>query len=155
MKKYGQELSVLLKSFLLNILIFLINRVSLPLVIKSDILQPLKGICTGKQFLAEKSAYQGCGKELADGYDDTVKFFHEMHRQTIEILNGLSDEDLNRKCLTPPGNEISIWKWLRAMIEHEIHHRGELYIYLNLLDVKTPQIYGFSAEEVQDMSVKQ
>ncbi|PIF45422.1 putative damage-inducible protein DinB [Chryseobacterium sp. 52] len=109
----------------------------------------------GETVSGRKSAYQGCGKELADGYDDTVKFFHEMHRQTIEILNGLSDEDLNRKCLTPPGNEISIWKWLRAMIEHEIHHRGELYIYLNLLDVKTPQIYGFSAEEVQDMSVKQ
>lgn len=101
-----------------------------------------------------KSAYQGCGKELADGYDNIIGFFNEMHRQSIEIISGLSDEDLNRKCLTPPGHEITIWKWLRAMIEHEIHHRGELYIYLNLLDVKTPQIYGFSAEEVQHMSVK-
>ncbi|MCT2560455.1 DinB family protein [Chryseobacterium herbae] len=108
----------------------------------------------GETILGKKSAYQGCGKELADGYDNILAFFNEMHRQTIEIISGLSDEDLNRKCLTPPGNEISIWKWLRAMIEHEIHHRGELYIYLNLLDVKTPQIYGFSAEEVQDMSVR-
>ncbi|MCQ9639381.1 DinB family protein [Chryseobacterium sp. WG14] len=40
------------------------------------------------------------------------------------------------------------------MIEHEIHHRAALYIYLNLLDVKTPQIYGLSAEEAQKMSVK-
>ncbi|SFN79547.1 Uncharacterized damage-inducible protein DinB (forms a four-helix bundle) [Chryseobacterium oleae] len=108
----------------------------------------------GETISGRKSAYQGCGKELADGYDNILAFFNEMHRQTIEIISRLSDEDLNRKCLTPPGNEISIWKWLRAMIEHEIHHRGELYIYLNLLDVKTPQIYGFSAEEVQDMSVK-
>ncbi|SHF77086.1 DinB family protein [Chryseobacterium sp. OV279] len=108
----------------------------------------------GETISGSKSAYQGCGKELADGYDNILAFFNEMHRQTIEVISGLSDEDLNRKCLTPPGNEISIWKWLRAMIEHEIHHRGELYIYLNLLDVKTPQIYGFSAEEVQDMSVR-
>lgn len=108
----------------------------------------------GETISGRKSAYQGCGKELADGYDNILAFFNEMHRQTIEVISGLSDEDLNRKCLTPPGNEISIWKWLRAMIEHEIHHRGELYIYLNLLDVKTPQIYGFSAEEVQDMSVR-
>ncbi|KFF17850.1 DinB family protein [Chryseobacterium sp. JM1] len=108
----------------------------------------------GETISGRKSAYQGCGKDLADGYDPILTFFNEMHRQTIEIISGLSDEDLNRKCLTPPENEISIWKWLRAMIEHEIHHRGELYIYLNLLDVKTPQIYGFSAEEVQDMSVK-
>lgn len=108
----------------------------------------------GETISGRKSAYQGCGKELADGYEPVMAFFHEMNRQTLEIISGLSDEDLNRKCLTPPGNEITIWKWLRAMIEHEIHHRGELYIYLNLLDVKTPQIYGFSAEEVQDMSVR-
>ncbi|KMQ62973.1 damage-inducible protein DinB [Chryseobacterium angstadtii] len=108
----------------------------------------------GETISGRKSAYAGCGKELADGYDETVKFFNEMHQETIEIIKKLSDDDLNRKCLTPPGNEITIWKWLRAMIEHEIHHRGELYIYLNLLDVKTPQIYGFSAEEVESMSVK-
>lgn len=108
----------------------------------------------GETISGRKSAYQGCGKELADGYKTIIAFFNEMHRQTLEIIRNLSDEDLNRKCLTPPGNEISVWKWLRAMIEHEIHHRGELYIYLNLLDVKTPQIYGFSAEEVQDMSVR-
>lgn len=107
----------------------------------------------GETISGRKSAYPGCGKEFADGYEDTVKFFNEMHRQTLEIISTLSDEDLTRKCLTPANHEISIWKWLRAMIEHEIHHRAEIYIYLNLLDVKTPQIYGFSAEEVQEMSV--
>ncbi|MBV8327812.1 DinB family protein [Chryseobacterium sp.] len=108
----------------------------------------------GETISGRKSAYHGCGKELADGYENVVDYFNEMHRQTLEIISSLSDEDLNRKCLTPANNEISIWKWLRAMIEHEIHHRGELYIYLNLLDVKTPQMYGFSAEEVQEMSVR-
>ncbi|WP_080778866.1 DinB family protein [Chryseobacterium phocaeense] len=108
----------------------------------------------GETISGRKSAYQGCGKELADGYENVMAFFNEMHRQTIEIIRGLSDEDLKGKCLTPPGHEITVWKWLRAMTEHEIHHRAELYIYLNLLDVKTPQIYGFSAEEVQGMSVR-
>ncbi|UKB85756.1 hypothetical protein LF887_09070 [Chryseobacterium sp. MEBOG06] len=77
-----------------------------------------------------------------------------MHRQTLEIINNLSNEDLYRKCLTPANSEISTWKWLRAMIEHEIHHREEIYIYLNLPDVKTPQIYGLSAEEVWGVSVQ-
>lgn len=108
----------------------------------------------GETISGRESAYPGCGKELADGYENIVVFFNEMHRQTLEIINKLSDEDLNRKCLTPANNPISIWKWLRAMVEHEIHHRAELYIYLNLLDIKTPQIFGFSAEEVQDLSVK-
>ncbi|WP_126650367.1 DinB family protein [Chryseobacterium aureum] len=108
----------------------------------------------GETIAGKKSAYPGCGKELADGYENTVTFFNEMHHQTLDIIGRLSDEDLTRKCLTPANNEISVWKWLRAMIEHEIHHRTEIYIYLNLLDVKTPQIYGFSAEEVQEMSIK-
>ncbi len=108
----------------------------------------------GETIAGRRSAYPGCGKDLADVHENTVQFFNEMHRQTLEIIEGLSDEDLTRKSLTPANSEISVWKWLRAMIEHEIHHRAELYIYLNLLDVKTPQIYGLSAEEVQEISVK-
>jgi len=46
-----------------------------------------------------------------------------------------------------------IWKWMRAMVEHEIHHRGELYIYLNLLGIKTPPMYGLTSEEVAENSV--
>jgi uncharacterized damage-inducible protein DinB len=40
------------------------------------------------------------------------------------------------------------------MVEHEIHHRGELYIYVNLIGVKTLPIFGLTAEDVEKMSVK-
>jgi len=40
------------------------------------------------------------------------------------------------------------------MVEHEIHHRAELYIYLNMLGVKTPPMFGLTAEQVQERSVK-
>lgn len=99
------------------------------------------------------SAYHGCGKELADGYENVVAYFNELHRQSVEIFSSLGDEDLNKKCTTPGNVEMPVWKWLRAMIEHEIHHRGELYIYLNLLGVKTPPMFGLTAEEVQERSV--
>jgi uncharacterized damage-inducible protein DinB len=42
---------------------------------------------------------------------------------------------------------------MRAMVEHEIHHRAALYIYLNLLEIKTPPMYGLTAEEVEKMSI--
>lgn len=99
--------------------------------------------------------YNGCGKELADGYENVVAYFNEMHRQSVDIFKTLSDTDLQRKCTTPGGAQIATWKWLRAMTEHEIHHRGELYIYLNLLDVQTPPMFGLSAEQVQERSVHQ
>ena len=97
-----------------------------------------------------KSAYRGCGKGLADGYEQVLALFDELHRQSLEIFGRLGDEDLQRKCITPGGAEILVWKWLRLMVEHEIHHRGELYIYLNLLGVKTPPMFGMSAEEVEN-----
>jgi uncharacterized damage-inducible protein DinB len=99
------------------------------------------------------SAYRGCGKDLADGYDDVMALFHELHRQSLEIFNGLTDAHLQRKCTTPGNAEIKVWKWLRLMVEHEIHHRGELYIYLNLLGVKTPPMYGLSAEQVEQYNL--
>lgn len=100
-----------------------------------------------------KSAYHGCGKELADGYENIMDYFNRAHRETLEIISSLNDEDLKRKCMTPAGIEIATWKWLRALTEHEIHHRAQLYIYLNMLDIKTPPMFGLTAEEVQQRSV--
>ena len=100
-----------------------------------------------------KSAYQGCGKELADGYENIIDLFNKLHKESLAIFNKLTDDDLNRKCITPGNTEIAIWKWLRAMVEHEIHHRGELYIYLNLLHIKTPPMFGLTSEEVMERSV--
>jgi len=99
-----------------------------------------------------RSTYHGCSRQLADGYENVVSYFNELHRQSLEIFSSLGDEDLQRKCTTPGNAEMPVWKWLRAMVEHEIHHRGELYIYLNLLGVKTPPIFGLTAEEVEEMS---
>jgi uncharacterized damage-inducible protein DinB len=61
---------------------------------------------------------------------------------------------LKRKCRTPANTEIAVWKWLRAMVEHEIHHRGQLYIYANILKIKTPPLFGLTAEEVEKISIK-
>jgi uncharacterized damage-inducible protein DinB len=99
-------------------------------------------------ILGNPCTYNGCGKELADGYDNVIHYFSEKHEEALAIFKSLSNEDLQRKCLTPGNAPITVWKWLRAMTEHEIHHRAQLYIYLNLLDVKTLPMFGLSSEEV-------
>lgn len=98
------------------------------------------------------SAYTGCGRELAEGYENVFSFYNEMHRQSVEIFKKLSQEDLQKKCTTPAGNSITLWKWLRAMVEHEIHHRGQIYIYLSILGVSSSPLYGKTAEEVAAMA---
>ena len=99
------------------------------------------------------SAYPGCAADLAAGRDPVLALMDRLHVESLEIFGELLDEDLQRKCLTPAGTPITRWKWLRAMVEHEAHHRGQIYLMLGVLDVATPPLFGLTAEEVQARSV--
>jgi uncharacterized damage-inducible protein DinB len=107
----------------------------------------------GETIQGKPSRYQGCGKELAEGLDEVVRFKEEMDRQTVEIIRALGPEGMTRKCTTPDGASITVWKWLRLMVEHEIHHRGQIYIYLSMLGLPTPPLYGLTSEQVRERSV--
>ena len=100
------------------------------------------------------SRYAGCGKELADGYEEVMEFAERLHRESVEIFSRLTPEALNGKVATPDGAPIRAWKWLRAMVEHEIHHRGQIYLYLSMLGVPTPPLYGLTSEQVRERSVQ-
>ena len=98
------------------------------------------------------SRYPGHGPELADSPENVVAFFHCMHHESVDIFSRLSAEELQKKCVTPGGTPISVWKWLRAMVEHEVHHRSQIYVYLGMLGIQTPPIYGLTSEEVRERS---
>jgi uncharacterized damage-inducible protein DinB len=98
------------------------------------------------------SRYPGHGRELAEGLPAVRAFLDRCHAETVEILGSLSDADLREKCVTPGGASLAVGKWLRLMVEHEIHHRGQLYLGLGLLGVPTPPIYGLTSEEVRERS---
>ena len=98
------------------------------------------------------SRYSTHGKELADGYESIFAFMDRLHAESLEIFSKLTPEDLQRKCQTPGGAEITTWKWLRSMTEHEIHHRGQIYLYLGILGVPTPPLYGLTSEQVRARS---
>jgi uncharacterized damage-inducible protein DinB len=98
------------------------------------------------------SRYPGCGRELADGYEAVLEYFDRLDAEARTMISGLTDADLNRKCQTPAGVGITTWKWLRAMCEHEAHHRGQIYLMLGMLGVATPPLYGLTSEEVRERS---
>lgn len=97
------------------------------------------------------SRYAGCSKELAPTYGEILAFSEKLHQESTQIISGI---DLNGKCKTPDGASMTTWKWLRAMTEHEIHHRGQIYTYLALLEVPTPPLYGLTSEQVVERSAK-
>jgi len=98
------------------------------------------------------SRYTTQGKELADGLDNILAFMERLHAESMEIFSKLTDADLQSICRNVGGMEIAKWKWLRSMVEHEIHHRGQIYLYLGILSVPTPPLYGLTSEEVRARS---
>jgi uncharacterized damage-inducible protein DinB len=69
-----------------------------------------------------------------------------------EALNGL-DEGTAMATWRLTVGERQVFAWpridmMRMMgLHHQIHHRGELVVYLRLLDVPVPIVYGKSADE--------
>jgi uncharacterized damage-inducible protein DinB len=98
------------------------------------------------------SRYPGHGREFADGYESVVDYMQRMHAESMAIFRALTAEDLERACMTPGGASLRVSKWLRAMVEHESHHRGQLYLYCSMLDIPTPPIYGLTEEQVKERS---
>jgi uncharacterized damage-inducible protein DinB len=70
----------------------------------------------------------------------------------LSLLNGLDDDDASETWTLRSG-ERTIFAlprigMLRTMLlNHWIHHRGQLSVYLRFLDVPVPVIYGRSADE--------
>jgi uncharacterized damage-inducible protein DinB len=108
----------------------------------------------GETIQGRPSIYAGCGKDLADGLEAVMAFKERMDSETVEIIKALGEEGMLRKCSTPDGASLTVWKWLRLMVEHEIHHRGQIYTYLAMLDVPTPPLYGLTSEQVREKSVR-
>ncbi|MEN8374028.1 MAG: DinB family protein [Gemmatimonadota bacterium] len=100
-----------------------------------------------------QSRYPGHGRGLADGVDEVWAFMARMHAEALEIFASLTREELEARCETPGGVRLRTWKWLRSMVEHEAHHRGQIYMMLGVLGVSTPPMYGLTSEEVKARSL--
>lgn len=75
-----------------------------------------------------------------------------LHAEAVEIFLLLTPERLGEKYATVGGIEMRVWKWLRLMVEHEIHHRGQLYEVLGKMRVETPPLYGLTEPQVKERS---
>lgn len=96
--------------------------------------------------------YPGHDKSLARGVAATSEYYDRLHGEARALFAELTDARLAEKCLTPPGAPITVGKWLRAMIEHEAHHRGQIYFILGMRGVATPPIFGLNVDQLQALS---
>jgi uncharacterized damage-inducible protein DinB len=98
------------------------------------------------------SRYPGHGPELASGLSAVLGYYDRLHEESRAIFAALDADALLARVATPAGARMAAWKWLRAHVEHEAHHRGQLYLMLALRGVATPPLYGLTSEEVRARS---
>jgi len=116
-----------------------------------DIVRHLAGIerwMYAENVQGRPSRYPGHARTLADGFDATLAYYDQLHEESRAIFASLDQGAMAGRCTTPAGSTISTWKWLRAMLEHEAHHRGQVYLMLGMRGVATPPIYGLTSEEL-------
>jgi uncharacterized damage-inducible protein DinB len=70
------------------------------------------------------------------------------HDAALAALRTLPDSTLMEQRPTLNGPPTKAWRLLMAMVEHEIHHRSQLAMYLSLMGVPPPHIYGLGVEDV-------
>lgn len=84
--------------------------------------------------------------------EELVTFFDAEVAKAMDALATASDEHLMQNWTLKNGGEVFFTMprvaVLRSMcINHIIHHRGQLALYLRLKDIPVPAIYGPSADE--------
>jgi uncharacterized damage-inducible protein DinB len=84
--------------------------------------------------------------------DELVAHFDEVLAEATEALQAATDEDLFVPWSMKQGEQVFFTmpriQVIRSMVlNHMVHHRGQLSVYLRLLDVPVPGSYGPTADE--------
>jgi uncharacterized damage-inducible protein DinB len=87
--------------------------------------------------------------------DELIALLEATHVQAMTKLEQFPDQGLNEPRYGPKreGHPIKAWRWLMAMAEHEIHHRSQLAVYLSMMGVQPPHIFGLGVEDLIAHSV--
>jgi uncharacterized damage-inducible protein DinB len=109
---------------------------------------------TSAEFDVEPPGAPGYESALYKNTAEVLAKFDAGAAKTRAAIEGASDEHLfqmwsllkgGQKVLTMP--RVAVIR--NFLLNHTIHHRGQLSVYLRLCDVPVPSIYGPSADEGQ------
>lgn len=83
--------------------------------------------------------------------EDVVKHFDENVAGAKKALSGVKDGDLDKTFELKVNGQMVFSATKRVNIEstinHLVHHRGQLTVYMRLNDIAVPSIYGPSADD--------
>ncbi|WP_231928959.1 DinB family protein [Brevibacillus sp. SKDU10] len=94
-----------------------------------------------------------CGHEPDKGrtMEEAIHYLQNCHNTVLLGLHQLESEQLARKVKNLLGYEVSAWRIIMAMAEHEIHHRGQLSAYMQVNHIDPLQIFGLKIEQIPSL----
>ncbi|HEV7594266.1 MAG TPA: DinB family protein [Gemmatimonadaceae bacterium] len=101
-----------------------------------------------QQTHLDLSKYPGYSYEKTE---DLVKVFDRNVAEARKAIAAATDSDFTRPWSLKHGDRVIFTQQrgqvVRQTINHLVHHRGQLTVYLRLVDVPVPSIYGPTADE--------
>jgi hypothetical protein len=113
-------------------------------------------VCTLPRIMSD--IVHGVDLDLAAGpgytFEKTEKLLADFDKNVATLratLSAAKDSDFDGKWNVRTGPQVLMSagrkEALRNTINHFVHHRGQMTVYLRLLDVPIPQLYGPTADE--------
>ncbi len=86
-----------------------------------------------------------------DSWDEVLKQFDDLHEQMMQKLESADDKAMNGTVtffVAPKQTgDMTTSQFLWFLLCDQIHHRGQLSVYLRMAGGKVPSIYGPTADE--------
>ena len=91
-------------------------------------------------------------KRVAADTSELLQIHDEKLQKSIDLLEASDDETLNKSWKMHAGDQVYFELPKKVVLRnfafnHLYHHRGQLSVYLRMLDVPVPGMYGPSADE--------
>ncbi len=82
---------------------------------------------------------------------DNLKHFEKNMEKAKKALQGATDETMEKIFYLKSGDKVLMQdprgESISSTLNHWVHHRGQLSVYMRLNDIAVPSIYGPSADE--------
>jgi len=88
----------------------------------------------------EHTAWPEYPREAYPNWESIAEALERVHQKTLAWLETVDQADLDQAVTTPRDEEIPLRGIIWHVLEHEIHHRGELFLCLGLLGREAPDI---------------
>jgi len=75
----------------------------------------------------------------SENLESSLSQWRRVHELGDKFISGLDDKKLGSRFLTISHMQMSVYAMINVVLEHEIHHRGEIIAYFRMMKSEPPR----------------